>query len=301
MAFRMLALSSPSANPERGLLIALLFGVIDVVLMGAAAYHSNSLTLLSDWLKETTDLMAIVASYITLLAVKRNANSRFGYGIGKLENLVSLLISLTMIGFSFFILSQAYQHLLRPEHAENTIPGLLLLIIYALIGLWIWWINQQTLKQHDSPIIRQQAAMWRSKAMLDATVAITLLLNLIIPDAEWTAYLDPLASLIGVGFMLHAAWSISSTSVNDLLDATLSEQSQFIILKRLVEHFDAYEQFHGVRTRRSGSKVYVEIFLGFNPEISMGEAQNRIDLLRKDLAMHLNGAQVTVVPTRSVD
>ena len=44
---------------ERSLAIALAFCLVDVLLMGGAAFHSNSLTILSDFLKELGDTTMI--------------------------------------------------------------------------------------------------------------------------------------------------------------------------------------------------------------------------------------------------
>ena len=97
--------------------------------------------------------------------------------------------------------------------------------------------------------------------------------------------------------MLHAAWAMASSSVVDLLDATVEETTQLRILRQLVQHLDDYERLHKIRTRRSGPHVYVEIFLEFDPLLLMGEAQRRIDAIRGALERAVPGSDVSIRPT----
>jgi divalent metal cation (Fe/Co/Zn/Cd) transporter len=111
---------------------------------------------------------------------------------------------------------------------------------------------------------------------------------------------DPIASLLGVLFMLHAAWGMASSSVGDLLDATIEESVQLQIMRQLVHHMDSYERIHQVRARRSGPNIYVEIFLEFNPTDLMGDVQKRIDALRKDLQANHAGMDISIRPTAAI-
>ena len=94
---------------------------------------------------------------------------------------------------------------------------------------------------------------------------------------------------------MHGAWEVSTSSVHDLLDASLEEASQLIIMRKLVEHFDDYESVHKIRTRRSGSHIYIEVFLGFNSDLTMGQVQKKIDRLSLAIKEAFVGAEVSIV------
>jgi len=281
---------------ERSLRAALAFCLLDVALMGMAAYHSNSLTILGDFLKECGDTSAVLAAFITLRAVRRAPNHKFTYGIGKLENLVSMSIVVVMMAAAIAIAVQAFYHLRHPVTPHGTVPGIAIFSVYAFIGYAICLRNRQLLKSQHSPIIASQAALWFSKASFDALMALSLTTELVFRSYEWSVYLDPLASLVGVAFMIHSAWSIASESVGDLLDAALEETMQIRILRSLAAHFHDYDLFHKVRTRRSGSRIYVELFLEFDPELTMREVQGRIERIRDTIGQSIPGADITVVP-----
>jgi divalent metal cation (Fe/Co/Zn/Cd) transporter len=158
--------------------------------------------------------------------------------------------------------------------------------------------NVRILKQQSSPIIASQARLWFSKACFDITMASVLIMALIFDEFTWSLYLDPLASLVGAGFLIHGAWAITSSSVGDLLDVSLEESTQLVILRELVKHFDDYDALHKVRSRRSGSNVFIEIFMSFDPELKMLEITKRIERLHDNISAIIPGAQVLIIPTR---
>ncbi len=290
-------MSTPTAGTrEKNLLLGVVFCACDVLLMAGAAWYANSLAILSDLLKESTDFLAVLASYLTVLALRKAPGHRFAYGIGKLENLVSLAIGLVMVGCSFFLLTKVVNHFHHPVPTSGTLPGIIIFTIYAFIGFGIWARNRWILRHQHSPIIESQARLWFSKACFDSFMATALTLEQIFRGQSWSFYLDPLASLLGVGFMIHAAYAIASSSVEDLMDATLGESFQLRILNQLVRHIDEYDRLHKVRSRRSGSRIFVEVFVEFPPELRMAEAQERIQRLRHSIAAAVPGAEVSILP-----
>jgi divalent metal cation (Fe/Co/Zn/Cd) transporter len=139
--------------------------------------------------------------------------------------------------------------------------------------------------------------LWLSKAWLDGLMATVLILSSLLSHYYWSAYLDPLTSLVGVVFLMHGAWKISNSSVHELLDASLEEASQLLIMKKLVEHIDDYESVIKIRTRRSGVQIYIEVFLGFDPNLKMIEVQDKIDHLTIAIKSTFEGSEVVVVPS----
>ncbi|MDD5494492.1 MAG: cation transporter dimerization domain-containing protein, partial [Dehalococcoidia bacterium] len=56
---------------------------------------------------------------------------------------------------------------------------------------------------------------------------------------------------------------------------------------------------HGIRSRRSGASVYVEIFLEFDGQRKMSDVQGVIDAIKSNLEQKINGSQIVISPTTS--
>ena len=287
-------------NKEQSLKIAAAFCLMDIFLTGGAALFSNSLTILSDFFKESADFLSVVAALITVRVVNRNPDERFSYGIGKLENLVSMGIGFLMLVSAGFILYQAIGHFKYPQQSQGTLPGIIIFSGSAIFGFRMWLRNRNLLMTQNSPIVASQVRLWYSKAWLDTMMALVLIVAILFGQYRWSYYLDPVASLVGVCFLLYGAWEVSTSSAHDLLDASLEEASQLIIMRKLVEHFDDYESVHKIRTRRSGSQIYIEVFLGFNAELTMMEIQKKIDRLSKAIQDAFMGAEVAIIASSEI-
>jgi divalent metal cation (Fe/Co/Zn/Cd) transporter len=70
-----------------------------------------------------------------------------------------------------------------------------------------------------------------------------------------------------------------------------------VIVQHLARFFNDYSALHGVRSRRSGSSVYIEIFLEFDGEKRMCEVQEVIDRIKASIEAEIPKCTVSIVPT----
>ena len=76
--------------------------------------------------------------------------------------------------------------------------------------------------------------------------------------------------------------------------SALDEEHQIVILKELAAFFSEYEAMHGIRSRRSGGRFFIEIFLKFSPEKPLGQVQEVIDKMRKGIEGKISGSSITI-------
>ena len=163
--------SGASAGTREGSLkLALIFCVIDLFLMGGAALSSNSVTIIGDLLKETTDTLSVLAAFLTVRAVRRAPGQRFAYGVGKLENLVSVSIGVIMLACAMFVTVRAVHHLSNPSAAEGTQFGIIVFGVYSGIAFFISARARRISHRQPSAIMDSQARLWFSKGAFDAAL-----------------------------------------------------------------------------------------------------------------------------------
>jgi divalent metal cation (Fe/Co/Zn/Cd) transporter len=104
-----------------------------------------------------------------------------------------------------------------------------------------------------------------------------------------------------MGILLYSGLRMIRSSLPDLLDQTLEEELQLVVVKELAGHFHAYEQLHGVRSRRSGGNVYVDIFLEFRGDLPMCEVQDAMDRMKLSLEIQIPKSHVNIISTRCRD
>jgi divalent metal cation (Fe/Co/Zn/Cd) transporter len=140
-----------------------------------------------------------------------------------------------------------------------------------------------------------QSKLFLTKALGNAFIFTSLVLSLSLAAYSWSVYIDPVASLILAASIMISAVGVFSSSVYDLLDGTLEETDKLKIMRELVNNFDRYDELYAIRSRRSGNRAFIEIFLGYEPQKTVGYVQEQIDAIRRAVAAQVQNSAVTVV------
>ena len=275
---------------------AVLAGLVDTLITLAALLAARSSVILADFFKTGLEFVAVLLAWLAIRRIQRGSDHRFQYGVGKLENLSSLFVGVIMILSILIIMANALRNIRHPSAISGMGVWISLIsqIAYMLINGYLCWASHRSNQAEPSPIMASQIRLFMSKAFANLFILLSLGLSLSLSPFPWAHFIDPVSSIIIALFILLAATGIFSSSFYDLLDKTLDEELQIIILRELARHFDSYEALHGVRSRRSGSHVFIEIFLEFDPDKKMADVQPVIDRLRQSIEEQIQGSRVTV-------
>jgi len=265
----------------------------------AAAILSGSIVLFADALKCANEILATFFAYLTLRKMSRGGGGVYDYGLGKFETITSITTGGVMFISLILVFLTAVHRILVPEELvlEGAYLGIVLMVIGVCMNSWLWRKNYRLYQKSPSPIIDSQWRLFRTKAFSDFSVLCALIATLAFSHYAWSLYIDPLASFIIAGFLLTSGYRVISSSLPDLLDKTLDEELQMVIVRYLAEFFDDYTALHGVRSRRSGTNVYIEIFLEFDGNKKMSEIQESINRIRDSLERNIPKSSVSIVPT----
>jgi cation diffusion facilitator family transporter len=258
---------------------------------------SGSATLLSDVIKCANEMLATAFALIVIRRVTLGGKFSYDYGMGKFESLTRIITGGVMfVSLCILFLFTGYR-LLNPEpfDTDAALIGIPLMIFASIADSYHWRTYHRRALKEPSPIIEAQWRLRRAKTFSDLLILFALVLSVLLASYHWAEYIDPIVSFIIIGFLLLAGYREISSSLPDLFDKTLEEELQLLILRELAESFDKYAEFHGVRSRRSGSRIYIEIFLGFDPEEKAGDVQEFATSLKHSLEFQIPGSVVSVV------
>lgn len=288
------------ASKEKALRELLLAGLADVVITTTAFLLANSSVLLADFLKTLIELIAITLSWVAIRRINLGGGKKYEYGLGKLENISSLFVGMVML-LSFLIITiNALRNILVPGHHIAGIGiwiSISAQVVYFGINGVLYFKNKRLSKLSPSPLMDSQTRLFMTRFIGNIFILLSLGLSILLSAFKWSSYIDPAASMVIALSILSATLGIFSSSLYDLLDRTLEEERQIVILAELARHFNEYEELHGIRSRRSGSRVYVEIYLEFDPEKKVAEVQGVIDRLRHSIEEKLQGSRVSIAMT----
>ncbi len=261
---------------------------------------SGSITLFADVMKCGNEILATFFALLILIRMRRGDRFCYDYGMGKFETSTRIITGVVMVISILIITYSALTRLLNPEPVglQGAMIAIPLMLVTAIVDTYLWQKNYRVSLHDPSPIMESQWRLRRAKAFADVSVLLALVLSFWLGHHALAVYIDPAASFIIIGFLILAGYREISSSLPDIFDKTLEEELQIVILRHLTTSYDKYQDFHGVRSRRSGSRIYIEIFLGFDPDQKMGDVQDFIDSLKQSLEAEIAGSEVFVIPVR---
>ncbi|MDP3565251.1 MAG: cation transporter [Methanoregula sp.] len=282
-----------------GLCIDILILIPEIV----AIIYSGSMILLSDVIKGANEILATSFALLIIRRVTLGGKFRYDYGMGKFESITRIITGGVMFVSLAILLFFTLNRILHPEHFNVTAAyiGIPLMLLASIADSYHWRKNYRLAQKEPTPIMEAQWRLRRAKTFSDLLILFALVLSVLFVHHTWVEYIDPIVSLVIIGFLLLAGYREISSSLPDLFDKTLEEELQIIILKELVGSFDKFDEFHGVRSRRSGTRIYIDIYLGFDPEQKVGDMQESIDSVKGSLETLIPGSVVCIVPTSGKD
>jgi ferrous-iron efflux pump FieF len=291
--------SVPIAVKQRTVFVSLLIDFIlwlpDIV----AAILSMSIVLFADAVKCANEILATFLAYLTIRKMAKGGAGSYDYGMGKFETVTSVITGGVMFISLALVFFVAIYRIAFPESIvhEGAYLGVFLMIIGVCMNTYLWKKNYKLFMAEPSPIMDSQWRLFRTKAFSDFAVLLSLIFSLAFSHYTWSYYIDPLASFMIAGVLFFSGYRVITSSLPDLLDKTLDEELQMVIVRHLAAFFDDYTALHGVRSRRSGNTVYIELFLEFDGEKRMCEVQTTIDRIKASLEAQIPKSAVSIVPT----
>jgi ferrous-iron efflux pump FieF len=287
------------AKKQRTVLTSLIIDFVLWIPDIVAAALSGSIVLFADAVKCLNEIIATFFAYLTIRKMAKGGAGAYDYGMGKLETITSVMTGGVMFISLVIVFFVALYRVAVPAELvhDGVYLGIVLMVIGVCMNSWLWLKNFRFNKREPSPIMDSQWRLFRAKAFSDFSVLVALIASMELSAYSWSLYIDPLASFVIAGFLLFSGYRVITSSLPDLLDKTLDEELQMVIVRHLAAFFHDYTALHGVRSRRSGSNVYIEIFLEFDSEKKMGEVQAIINRIKVSLEAHIPKSSVSVVPT----
>jgi len=285
---------------EKAILVSLLLGIGSAIPNIVAALTSNSLIMLTGVFQSISEILAIFFAYIAIRKVSKGTNLIYNYGYGKMEGFSSLLMALVIVISLIVVLTGAIRGLLKPEKLAGI--GVLIGIAFNMVGvltnLWQWIKFKRLARIAFSPIVEGQLKLYRGKFAMDFGETLTLSAGLLLGKFSFAHFIDPIGALLLSGVLFHSAYTLFSTSMDNLMDRTLEESMQTGILKVLAQHFDDYKDLHDIRSRRSGGDVFIELYLEFDDDLPMEKMMEHIKTISADIKAIIRNCQVNIIPSR---
>lgn len=203
---------------EKTLHRAWILSLIGLVAVFFAYYVGESNTIYADFIRRGVEFLSLLASWLVFLFINKKGLSQLASK--RLEFFSSLLIASVMFVSFIFISYNAYGEFIEPSETEWLWPGIVVALIALVNNSYFWRKYKKIVKEESTQIIESQRRLYRSKALADSVVLVTLLSTYFLSSYDWHQYIDPAGSIVVAFFILGSALKILKESIVSLKDDT---------------------------------------------------------------------------------
>jgi cation diffusion facilitator family transporter len=283
---------------ERSIAFALVADTAILVALVTVGVLGGSLTIMAEAIRGT--LMAAIEAFslLVLRRIHRGVLTDFEFGPGKLEQVANLAIGAGLLGGAIWIAVNAVE-IVTGGRPVGTPFGLALAAILGAVNTYInvlAWDGMRRAAQGERSLIMQAQLNARIVKLISSLfVQLTMTIAAVSTDDVVVAWADAVGSFFVVGFIVVNAVRILRAGFPDIIDRAVEEQVQHAINRALARHFENYDRFHRVRSRRSGERVFVEVSLGFDGGLTMSEVDRRITALTATMRHEIAHADIAIL------
>jgi cation diffusion facilitator family transporter len=262
-----------------------------ILLKVIAGTVTGSVAILTEAVHSSIDLLASVVAYLSVRIADEPADEGHSYGHEKVENLAAAFEAVLILVGSAVIAFEAIRRLITGGSTHTLGIGIGVIAFSAVANLIVSGVIARGGRRTNSPALEGDAAHLRTDAISSLAVLVALVL-VKITGAQW---IDPVAALVVASTIVVTGVRLLVRSGEVLVDQALpADEIEAII--GVIEGFGdgAIIGFHELRTRRGGSKRYVDAHIQFRHGTSLEQAHRAAHELQDQIATALGGADVLI-------
>lgn len=275
-------------------LVSVVWNLILSVFKLIAGFVAHSGAMISDAVHSASDVFSSIIVMIGVRISGKASDKDHPYGHERMECVAAIVLATVLAGTGVGIGYAAVKTLLNGEYASE-IPGMLALIaavVSILVKEAMFWYTRYYAKKIDSSAVMADA--WHHRS--DALSSVGALIG--IGGARLGfPIMEPIASIVICVFIEKASFDIFKDAIDKMVDKACDEQTEEA-LKNCALNTKGVEQVDLLKTRIFGNKVYVEMEIGADENLSLKDshaiAENVHDAIEqgwpkiKHILIHVN-------------
>jgi len=282
---------------RRATLVSLFCNIVLVLIKSTALVLVNSLAIAVDLGISVVGLTVSVILYYSIKLANRPADLFHNYGYGKVEHVCEAMEGVVLIGIAMAMSFQAIMNILHPHHVAMPWAGFAACATGSIINFGGALYIFKMARKSDSPAIHAEGVHYKLEGFISAIIAASFVLSIFMMlkgQEALSLYVDPVAALLVSGLVIIPSFKLAKAAFFKLLDASMEEDSQMVILKQLGRHIDRFCEFRDLKTRTAGRKKFVEFKLIVPEDIPFKKGHEIVSLLEDDIRSGISNCEAVI-------
>lgn len=236
-------------------LLSVLAAVCTILLKTIAWWLTDSVGLLSDAAESLVNLAAAGVTVYALRVAARPPDSKHHFGHTKAEYFSAAVEGQLIFIAAISILIQASLRWMDPRPVTELSSGIVISILASVVNGLVAWRLLAVGRQHDSAALVADA----KHLLTDIWTTVGVVLGLIAVHLTGLLWLDPLIACVVALHILWVGWDLLQSSSHNLRDRAWDQEAIDKLADILDRFRDETLDIHGLRTRVSGQRKYVDM------------------------------------------
>ncbi len=270
--------------------------LLTLILKGTASWLTGSIGLLSDAAESLVNLVAASLAYLSLHISARPADTTHTYGHEKIEFFSSGveggLIVVAAVGIAGF----AVNRLFSPEELQQLDLGAGITLVATVINCIVARILLRAARAHGSIVLEADGKHLMTD-VLTSTGVLVALVAIRLSNRLWQVELYWLDPVIALALAANIAWTgvgLVRRSFDGLMDHALPDEEQARVRAAIESQLSPDLDYHAVRTRRAGSRCFIDFHLLVPGETSVRDAHALINRIESSIQEVAPDSEVTI-------
>jgi len=278
-------------NQKQIAMLVVVGGVFIFLLKLLAYFTSNSVALLSDAMESIINIIASIMMLTALSIAARAEDKDHRYGHQKAENISALVEGVLIITAAVLIVEASINRLLNPAPFGNINLGLIISLGATSLNGLLALVMLRKSKETGSIALEGDA----KHLLSDVMSSIGVVIGLFIADITGLYVLDPIIALVVAAILVRMSVSVFRRTTHDLMDANCESEEKAIV--SVLEKCNGYLEYHDLKTRRSGNKVFMDVHLCVDGKVSVSAAHDLTIRIERELELAVPG----IVPSIHIE
>jgi len=233
---------------------------------------SGSVAVLASAIDSLLDVSISIFNYFALNTAEKDHDEQFNFGRGKIEAIASVIEGVIITFSGLYILYISIMKIINQDTINYLDKSIMVMIVSIIAtGGLVFYLNYVA-KKTNSMVIKADSLHYKT----DLYSNIAIVVSLVVIHFTGFYLVDAIMGLFISIYIIYSAYELIHDGVLMLLDVALDEEKVEQI-KTIIKEEKGVTSYHDLRTRQSGSDIFVSVHLVFNDKILLVDAHEVSD------------------------
>ena len=278
-------------------LLSVVSNSILVILKLVTGLLTGSVSVLSEAVHSSMDLIASVIAFFAVRISARRPDAEHPFGHGKVEDISALAEALLIVIAAVWIVVEAISKIISPQPLETLDWGIAVMLLSVVANIIVSHLLFKVGKKADSPALIADA--WHLRTDVWTSAGVLAGLSIIWVGARlWPevnlSWIDPVAAMMVAMLILRAAITLTMGAIKDLIDTSPPAHELYWLSGYLESWYPTVRSIHRIRTRKSGAARFIDLHIVVDPAMTVSNSHAITEKMTAAVREKLSGADLTV-------